>query len=128
MPNASESQYFKKNELECKCGCGQALMDKNFLSKLDSLRWRYNQPIVLSSAYRCPDHNEKVSSTGRTGPHTTGKAVDIRVSGVRAHCLLILACQLQFKGIGVSQKGKHGSRFIHVDDVDDYTRPAVWSY
>ena len=127
METSDHSQYFTKDELMCKCGCEQAPMWKKFLARLDALRWRYNQPIVLSSAYRCPDHNAKVSSTGRTGPHTTGKAVDIQCMGHNAHRILVLAVELGFNGIGVSQKG--GGRFIHIDDLDDNgTRPWVWSY
>ena len=104
-------------------------MSKKFLTRLDKLRWMNNEPIALSSAYRCPDHNAKVSSTGRTGPHTTGKAVDIRCSGDIAYRVLTLAAELGFRGIGVSQKGNHGSRFIHIDDIEDETiRPWVWSY
>ena len=123
------SKYFTKEELQCKCGCEQAPMDKNFLERLDGLRWMYNSPIVLSSAYRCPEYNAKVSGTGKTGPHTTGKAVDIRCSGQAAHRILALAAQLNFSGIGVSQKGDHNSRFIHIDDIEDENkRPWAWSY
>ena len=35
-------------------------------------------PLQITSAYRCPSHNDSVSSTGMAGPHTTGLAVDIR--------------------------------------------------
>ena len=73
------SSYFSKHELECKCGCGVAEMDAAFLKKLDQLRDDWGKPIILNSAYRCPDHNAAVSSTkSRTGPHTTGKAADLR--------------------------------------------------
>src|SRR3990167_7455894 len=126
---ADHSQYFTRAELMCKCGCGQCPMGSKFLARLDALRWRYNQPIVLFSAYRCPDYNDEVSSTGRTGPHTTGKAVDIKCAGVDAHRILTLAAKLSFSGLGVSQKGYHKSRFIHIDDIDtDGKRPWVWSY
>ena len=128
MATVNQSKYFTEKELVCKCGCGKALMDSDFMSMLDSLRWRYNHPIVLSSAYRCPEYNNKISGTGLNGPHTTGKAVDVKVSGESAHRLLVLAAQMQFPGIGVSQKGEHKSRFIHLDNIREGTRPWVWSY
>ena len=33
-----------------------------------------------------------------------------------------------FSGIGVSQKGAWEGRFIHLDMVQDESRPAIWSY
>jgi uncharacterized protein YcbK (DUF882 family) len=88
-------------------------------------------PLVVSSAYRCPDYNDKVSSTGRNGPHTTGKAVDIVISGKEALVLVGLALEHKITGIGVSQKGPMEKRFIHLDTVegaDRRPRPWLWSY
>lgn len=117
--------WFARHELACRC-CGQALMDAQFIELLDALREDFG-PIILSSAYRCPDYNAQVSSTGRDGPHTMGKAVDILVSGADAHRLLRLALD-DFSGVGVSQKGPHESRFIHLDTIAEGPRPWVWSY
>lgn len=121
------SKYFSKSELACKC-CGQCKMNQAFLERLDALRWLYNKPMIVSSGYRCPHHNAKVSSTGGDGPHTTGRAVDILVSGQSAHAIIKLATHLGFTGIGVNQKSKHANRFIHLDDLKGPTRPWVWSY
>jgi len=33
-----------------------------------------------------------------------------------------------WKGVGISQKGKHKSRFIHLDTIDSDNRPWIWSY
>lgn len=118
--------YFTDKELQCKCGCGQNYMNTSFMYALDVLRERYGKPIVLSSAYRCPEYNDKVSSTGRTGPHTTGKAVDIVCRGTDAYEIMHLAFEIGFSGIGVSQKGD--SRFLHLDMLDHDLRPWVWSY
>jgi zinc D-Ala-D-Ala carboxypeptidase len=123
--------YFSDKELACKCGkCDSSnKMDPTFMYKLNILRANFGKPIYLSSAYRCPDYNEKVSSTGRNGPHTTGKAADLLVSGKDAHTILMLAANLHFSGIGISQKGEHGKRFIHLDNIGNGpVRPWVWSY
>lgn len=124
----SHGKYFTEEELMCKCGCSGVKMDSEFIKKLDDLRELYKKPIHLNSAYRCPEYNQKVSSTGPNGPHTTGKAVDIRVIGKEAHKLLDFICMLDFSGIGISQKGSHLSRFIHLDSLTEGTRPWVWSY
>jgi uncharacterized protein YcbK (DUF882 family) len=80
--------------------------------------------MIVTSGYRCPEHNQNVSSTGPDGPHTTGKAVDIGVSGTDAYDLALLAMQMGVKGIGINQKGT--GRFIHFD----FARPqfTIWSY
>jgi len=128
MALVSRSKYFTEKELACHCGCGQVNMDSDFMEMLDNLRWRYNHPLILSSAYRCPDYNAEVSSTGIHGPHTTGKAVDIKIYGEPAHRLLLLAATMPFTGFGFSQKGKHAARFIHLDTVQGANRPGIWSY
>lgn len=125
---ASSSKYFAERELKCHCGCGLALMDEVFMERMDALRYRYNKPIILSSAYRCPEYNNKVSTTGLDGPHTTGKAVDIKIFGKHAHIMLDHIMQFQFQGIGIQQKGEHAKRFIHIDDVVEGLRPWVWTY
>lgn len=124
----SSSKYFTKKELQCKCGCKQANMSKKFMARLDALRDTWGKPIYLSSAYRCPEHNNNVSSTGKKGPHTTGKAVDILIYGGHAHALLGFIIDFDFQGVGQHQKGKHADRFIHIDDLGGKTRPWVWSY
>lgn len=121
-------RYFSLDEFACK-HCRQNLIDHAFVQELDDLRHNLGFPLVISSGYRCPDHNAKVSSTGRTGPHTTGRAADIAVSHARAHEVLQVAMTMGFSGIGVNQKGS--SRFIHLDvlpDAPGQPRPTVWSY
>lgn len=121
-------RYFRRYEFDCK-HCGQNRMDDQFLIELDELRHRYGKPLVITSGYRCPDHNAAVSSTGRTGPHTTGRAADIGVDRKNALAVLRIAMEMGFTGIGVQQKG--GARFIHLDNLPDAAgqpRPTIWSY
>lgn len=102
---------------------------QDFMDKIEGLRVAYGRPLSVSSAARCPAHNAKVSGTGRTGPHTTGRAIDLRVSHADAWHLLSLAMRYGFTGIGVQQKG--GGRFLHLDDLpnaEGQPRPTVWSY
>lgn len=124
------TEHFSNAELECHCGCGSNQMDLNFLELLEDLRAMVNKPLQLSSAYRCPSHNNAVSSTGKTGPHTTGQAVDILAFGELAFDIIQFAGQLGFTGIGIKQRGHFGGRFIHLDTlaVPDFNRPRVWSY
>ena len=122
--------HFKYRELEGNCGCGRADMDPLFMDRLEDLRTAYDAPIYLSSAFRCPTHNDRVSTTGLHGPHTTGRAVDILIRGSDAYTLILLAMQFGFSGIGIKQHGRYDSRFVHLDDLSypDFPRPWVWSY
>lgn len=119
----SKIAHFTEAEFRCKCGCGRADMDQQFVERLDSVREYLERPLIISSGYRCPDHNEAVSSTGRNGPHTTGKAADIKISRGFARTALTTFC-LRFSGIGINQKGPDSGRFIHVDDLP----VRVWTY
>lgn len=123
------NSYFSDKELACRCGkCDSSnKMDMVFMSKLNMLRLWYGKPIILSSAYRCPEYNKQVSTTGLNGPHTTGKAVDILVSGEDAYKIVELAFDFGFTGIGIKQLGDNNKRFIHLDTVP-YPRPRIWSY
>jgi len=120
-------QFFKREEFLCP-HCGIEDMRPAFMLALDNLRMRLNIPIVISSGYRCPQHNRVVSETGLTGPHTTGNAADIRCSGIQAYSILGVAMRMGFEGIGVKQKGDMGARFLHLDNVISELRPRVWSY
>ena len=125
----SHIKHFSKDEFKCKCGCNLVEMSKSFVLRLDHLRERMGTPLAVTSGYRCPQHNVQVSSSGLDGPHTTGRAADLRVMGHDAYRLLQRAPELGFTGIGVAQKGQ--SRFIHLDDLQAHQgrpRPWVWSY
>lgn len=122
--------HFTPRELACK-GSGRLLIHPGTLDRLERLRAVLGHPLPISSGYRSPGHNAAVSSTGEHGPHTTGQAVDILVSGERVWRLLREALALEFLGVGVAQKGPHGGRFVHLDDLPDSpgcARPRVWSY
>ena len=123
--------HFSQSELSCHCPCGQMEMDPDFMERLELLRVAFDKPMKVTSAFRCPNHNAQVSKTGFTGPHVTGKSVDIAVSGQDAFDLLALAFLHHFTGLGISQKGPHNKRFIHLDTIENgpgRPRPTVWSY
>lgn len=123
-----EWRHFNEAEFACQ-HCGKNLIDHAFVTELDDLRHHLGFALPISSGYRCPEHNAKVSSTGLTGPHTTGRAADIAVSHARAYDVLQTAMMMKFTGIGIQQKG--GSRFIHIDNLPNapgQPRPTIWSY
>jgi len=122
------SPYFTKEEMRCQCGCHQDGMSDTFMNRLTSLREDWGQPMVVNSAYRCPNHPIEARKA-RPGAHASGRAVDIAVRGEDAYKLLCAALGHGFTSIGVNQKGD--SRFLHLDDLtegDGRYRPTIWSY
>ena len=82
-------------------------------------------PLQITSAYRCPEHNNKVSSTGLAGAHTTGKAIDIHVSNSAQRKQLIDYFTNKVTGLGIAKT------FIHIDIIttDELShRPNCWLY
>ncbi len=118
--------YFSVEELTCRCGCGQMKMDGDFMLKLVALRDLVGFSMPITSAYRCPAHNAKVSSTGFTGPHTTGKAVDVLINRGRARELIKQALWMDFAGVGAKQHGGDSGRIVHLDMVPGAER--LWTY
>lgn len=105
------------------------------VQSLEALRVEFGVPMVISSGYRCPAHNDAVSSTGLTGPHTihafNNITVDVKDFGTDAYELVELAMEHGFTGIGLNQKGPMPERFIHLDRLhatQERPRPTVWTY
>lgn len=107
---------------------GALEIETRLLDLLQALRYQLDRPLVITSGYRTPEYNARVSGTGRTGPHTKGVAVDIKVSGEDVYPLVKAGLGLGFTGIGLKQHGAVGSRFVHLDILTGYPRPNIWTY
>ena len=78
------SKHFDREEFACKCGeCRAIAVDKALIDVLENVRTTFNQPVTITSGYRCPMHNLKVGGS-RNSWHLTGKAADIVVANVSA--------------------------------------------
>jgi hypothetical protein len=70
-----------------------------------------------------------LSTTGAEGPHTTGRAVDIQLSGPGVYWIIEKALRRGFTGIGLKQNGTLKKRFLHLDDLGaGFPRPRIWTY
>ena len=124
----SRWEYFTVEELACRCGCGQAAMNHEFMQRLIDLREYLAFPLPITSGYRCPEHNMAVGDSGASGPHTTGRAVDIAVSRERASRLVKAALGMGFMGIGLKQHGPESGRFVHLDTLASRAGQIIWTY
>ena len=61
--------------MQCPC-CGKCDMDNEFMDALQSVRTKCDFGFKVNSAYRCQEHNAKVSKNTK-GQHSTGLAADI---------------------------------------------------
>ena len=122
------TKNFTEKELRCNC-CDKNLMNEAFLERLQTVRNKFGAAMYLTSGYRCPVHNSKISALGSMdGPHTTGHAVDVKVSGHNALRLINIALDCGMQGVGIKQNGEYSSRFVHLDDLTEGVRPHIWSY
>jgi len=115
---------FTIDEMRCKCGCGRADMNSDFMEALQRVRDALGRPMRVTSGFRCPEHDKAI---GGAGVHPTGQATDIAVSGTDAYHLLSYAMDLM-TGVGLKQHGPHDKRFVHLDTTIGPARPWIWTY
>ena len=114
---------FKPTEFECSC-CQALDINSDLVDLLQEAR-NVLGPLTITSAYRCPSHNSSVSSTGESGPHTTGSAVDLHVSNSQHRKQLIDYFTNKVTGLGIAKT------FIHIDIISTEElshRPNCWLY
>lgn len=100
------SAHFNAREFRCKCGkTHDTEINPNLVDNLEKLyRVLDCSRIVITSGYRCPDHDKAVGGNG-TGQHTKGNAADIICYGQDGNIISTkkVACKAQdigFRGIG----------------------------
>lgn len=100
------SAHFNVREFRCKCGkTHDTEINPNLVTNLEKLyRVLDCSRIVVTSGYRCPDHDKAVGGNG-TGQHTKGNAADIICYGQDGSVISTkkVACKAQdigFRGIG----------------------------
>ena len=100
---------FSPQELACK-GTGNLMLDPAAMDKLQALRTRLGRPLLITSAYRSPQHNRAVGGA-KNSMHMRGIAFDVRMENQDPHEFVKAAKAVGFAGIGTYPR----SGFIHVD-------------
>jgi len=115
-----QARNFNVAEFTCKCGkCGTPKMDAVFVAMLDNARDHAGVPFVITSGYRCQEHNKAEGSTAQN--HPSGKAVDIQCTeGPKRIKIVMGLIRAGFRRIGVAKT------FIHADSMDDIE--SMWFY
>lgn len=121
-------QYFSDDELRCS-HTGKLGMNDDFMEKIVAIREAWGKPMYVTSAFRDETHPIE-SKKEKPGAHTTGRAIDLHVTGADVIELMVLAKAHGITRFGVQQKGPALSRFIHLDDLteSDGFPVTMWSY
>jgi len=85
------TKYFSRKEFECRC-CDFATVDVELIEVLQTLRYKFNKPVTITSACRCREYNEVVQKKANSNyvayssksKHMQGIAADIVVEEVSA--------------------------------------------
>ena len=113
--------YFAFTEMVCPC-CGRSDMNPAFMARLNLLRKACGFPLIVTSGFRCPDHNVKIGSKVNSA-HVKGRAADIACTDSHRRFVIVSeALKLGFTRIGI------GGNFIHVDDSEELPQEVMWGY
>jgi peptidoglycan hydrolase-like protein with peptidoglycan-binding domain len=114
------SKNFKSTEFDCNGSgcCTETPIDEDLVTFLQQIRDHFNAPVNISSGYRCPTHNAKVSNASSKSKHMYGMAADIKVTGVPPAEVAKYAESIGVLGIGLYDTDSDG-HFVHID-----TRPT----
>jgi uncharacterized protein YcbK (DUF882 family) len=102
------TKNFSRHEFACRC-CGVAGVRQSFVERLQLLRNLIGKPIIVTSGYRCPDHNERIGGA-KNSFHTQGIAADVKAD-IDLKEFFVAAEKVGFEGIGYYPEEK----FLHVD-------------
>ena len=114
---------FKPHEVDCHCrlsDCKTTKMSTLTAQRLDDSRELTGRSHTVTSWYRCPKHNKAVGGVSNS-QHLTGKAVDLKVSGMPPRCVQTMMRDRWFKNGGVG----HYNTFTHVDTANKRTWGTV---
>jgi len=125
--NFIQSKYFPLENFKCPCEkCKNKeftweYLDPKLIQKLDALKELTSYNLVITSGYRCEEHNTQIGGEWKSA-HTRGQAVDLTIqpytdfSALRY--LFMLAEQVKFHGIGIYPH----KRIIHCDVSNRFQR------
>lgn len=114
------SLNFSRHEFACNDKCGRDTVDFETLQVLEDVREHFNQPVTITSGYRCEARNRAVGGASDS-QHVRGRACDIKVAGVKPADV--------YDYLDKKYSGKYGfgkySTFTHVDTRSN--GPARWT-
>ena len=118
------SKNFTDDEFRCRC-CGafeDSIVFRAFVARLQYARDEAGIPFVVTSGYRCPEHNRAVGGKPDSS-HLKAVAADIRAqTDAERYAIITGLLRAGFKRIGI------GKNFIHGDMDADKPQHLMWVY
>ena len=117
------STNFNSSEFDCHGSgcCSETLINPDLVKYLQKIREHFNAPITITSAYRCPVHNQRIGGATRS-QHCQGNAADIVVKGIAPREVAKYAESIGIKGIGLYETSADG----HFTHIDTRTSKSFW--
>lgn len=112
----------KREEFECKCGCGINRVTDEMITIINLARDVADTPFVITSGTRCEKHNKNVGGESESS-HMYGLAADIACTDSRSRGMIISALY----SVGISRIGI-ASNFIHFDIDNRKDINVTWLY
>ena len=100
--------------------CGVADIDPRLVLKLQELRLAIGRSLVITSGYRCQEHNDKIPHSSKNSSHIRGLAVDIACANSPDRFALVALCMRAFRRVGIY------SGWLHVDVDDTKPQNIMW--
>jgi hypothetical protein len=94
LNNFKLSKNFNLVEFQCPC-CKTVRLEPHLVSCLQALRSAIDEPLHISSGYRCPAHNKAVKGVPHSR-HILGQAADILLGESEPEFFLNTARKLGF--------------------------------
>lgn len=101
---------FSPEEIACR-RTGKIKVNERALDMLQGLRDDLGCPLMVTSAYRSPEHNATLKGAAKYSKHLDGIAFDISMANHDPAPFIAAAVRRGFKGIGSYPR----SGFIHID-------------
>ena len=111
---------FSPQEMACK-GTGKLMINSDAMDKLQALRDALGKPLIITSAYRSPEHNRAVGGAKKS-KHMEGIAFDVRMDNHEPDEFEHAAMNAGFTGFGHYPK----SGFMHIDTGPERTWGTPW--
>lgn len=109
--------HFKKEEFNCKCGCGANNINHKLVQVLEDIRFHFGgNPVIITSGTRCQKHNAAVGGI-RGSKHLEGKAADFYIKNITTRNLLSYCQTLVKSGIlnYTYTNSKNMKGVVHID-------------
>lgn len=101
------SPHFLLSEFDCP-HCHAVMIAPALVDALEQFREKVGRAVVITSGYRCPEHNRKIGGAPQSR-HLFGDGVDIRLAGLGRPIeeLAEIARSCGFTGIGLYDDHLH---------------------